>query len=197
MSGTGWIARLYLEPHPEGGWFRRIHTDSQLIDTPQGPRPRATSIHYLLSSDQPIGRLHRNRSGILHFLQDGGPVEYIVVRPDGVLQRTVLGFEDGAALTLFVPGGCWKASRLLGDVPHALVSEVVTPGFDICGSHLRHPRRAPARMSATSGNTDRVLARALIPETLAQAEYRPTSLLGQSAQARVRVYRMRMIDEPQ
>lgn len=130
MSAVDWVARLGLEPHPEGGWFRRHYTAAQPIETPNGPRPLATSIHYLLDRVQPIGRLHRNRSGILHFLQDGGPVEYLVVTPDGVLQRSVLDFAEGAAIRLFVPGGCWKASRLLDDATHALVAEVVMPGFD-------------------------------------------------------------------
>ncbi len=125
-----WISRLNLEPHPEGGWFRRIHTAAQTFDTVNGPRPLATSIHYLLNRDQPIGRLHRNRSGILHFLQDGGPVEYLVVTAAGELQRTVLGVDEGREMGLFVAGGCWKASRLIGDASQALVSEVVTPGFD-------------------------------------------------------------------
>ena len=52
-----------------------------------------TSIHYLLTADQPRGRLHRNRSDILHFLIDGGPVEYAIVAPDGALTRVMLGAE--------------------------------------------------------------------------------------------------------
>ncbi len=131
MNGpTDWIKRLSLDEHPEGGWFRRIYTADQSIESPHGSRPFATSIHYYLDRDQPIGGLHRNRSGILHFLQLGGPVEYLVVTADGALQKTVLGVEDGQALSLFVPGDCWKASRLVDDASHALVSEVVMPGFD-------------------------------------------------------------------
>lgn len=125
-----WIPRLGLQRHPEGGWYRRIYTAETSVETPQGTRPLATSIHYLLDRDEPIGRLHRNRSGILHFLQHGGPVEYLVVAPAGVLERTVLGFGAAEALSLHVPGGCWKASRLLDPARHALVSEVVAPGFD-------------------------------------------------------------------
>lgn len=124
------IARLGLERHPEGGWFRRIHTATQVVDTEHGPRARVTSIHYLLTTDEPIGRLHRNRSDIVHYLQGGGPVEYTLLDEHGVLRRETLGFEPGQSLFLFVPGGAWKASRLIGNASHALVSEAVVPGFD-------------------------------------------------------------------
>jgi predicted cupin superfamily sugar epimerase len=129
-DGHEWISRLSLEPHPEGGWFRRIHTDARVVDTPNGPRAALTSIHYLLTRAQPLGRLHRNRSDILHYLQDGGPVEYVLLDPEGRLRRVVLGRDPDQALFLCVSGGVWKASRLIGTANHALVSEVVTPGFD-------------------------------------------------------------------
>ncbi len=44
--------------------------------------------------------------------------------------ETVLGFAAGQALFLEVPAGTWKASRLEPGADHALVSEVVVPGFD-------------------------------------------------------------------
>ncbi|MDB5967806.1 MAG: hypothetical protein JWQ90_256 [Hydrocarboniphaga sp.] len=125
-----WIARLGLEAHPEGGYFRRIYTDGRLIDTPAGARAAASSIHYLLDRRSPLGRLHRNRSTILHYLQHGGPVDYRLLTADGSLRTVTLGIEPGQSLFLAVPGGVWKASELPPDVAHALVSEVVLPGFD-------------------------------------------------------------------
>lgn len=133
MSGTaaGLIARLALEKHPEGGYYKRIHTADQTVDTAHGPRARVTSIHYLLTADEPLGRLHRNRSDILHYLQGGGPVEYrLLDEASGTLRRVVLGPDAGQQLFLFVPGGVWKASGLLPGADHALVSEAVVPGFD-------------------------------------------------------------------
>lgn len=124
------IARLGLEPHPEGGWFRRIHTAAATVKTANGPRAQVSSIHYLLTADQPRGRLHRNRSDILHYLQGGGPVEYLLLDEAGSLRRVTLGSAPGQALFLHVPGGVWKASQLIGAAAHALVSEAVVPGFD-------------------------------------------------------------------
>lgn len=129
--GAVLVARLGLERHPEGGWFRRIHTSEQTLDTGHGLRARVTSIHYLLTADQPLGRLHRNRSDILHYLQGGGPVEYrLLDEASGELRRVVLGPAADQQLFLFVPGGVWKASRLIDGADHALVSEAVVPGFD-------------------------------------------------------------------
>ena len=124
-----WRTRLKLEPHPEGGWFRRIYTAEAEISTPRGSRPLASSIHYLLDATRPRGRFHRVRSTILHFLQSGGPVEYALIGPDGGFCTVTLGFDAVWEIVLEAPGGTWKASRLVGDASHALVSEVVLPGF--------------------------------------------------------------------
>ncbi|NKY15634.1 cupin domain-containing protein [Streptomyces somaliensis] len=123
-----WRERLGLGAHPEGGFFRRIRTSPRVVHTVGGPRPTATSIQYLLTRDEPRGRLHLNRSDILHFLLDGGPVEYVTVTPAGALDRVTL--RAGERHFLAVPGGVWKASHLVGDATHALVAEVVPPGFD-------------------------------------------------------------------
>ena len=130
-AGAALIARLALDKHPEGGWFKRIHTSEHVLDTANGARACVTSIHYLLTADEPLGRLHRNRSDILHYLQGGGPVEYLLLdEASGELRRAVLGHGADQQLFLFVPGGVWKASRLTGTASHALVSEAVVPGFD-------------------------------------------------------------------
>ena len=130
MSGPDWISKLELEPHPEGGYFKRIYTSTATHLGVTGERPLATSIYYLLDQAEPRGFLHRNRSDILHFFLDGGPVEYLLLDADGELRRVRLGngAEDGRFL--IVPGSCWKASQLIEGASHALVAEVVTPGFD-------------------------------------------------------------------
>lgn len=129
-DASDWIKRLHLAPHPEGGMFRRVYTDERAFPTIAGNRPLATSIHYLVSRASPNGRLHRNRATILHYLQHGGPVEYILLPEPGVCRRVVMGYGPHEQIFLQVPGGCWKACRLLDEASHALISEVVVPGFD-------------------------------------------------------------------
>ncbi len=130
VSAEDWIARLDLAPHPEGGWFRRIYTDPRRVPVDGGERAAATSIHYLLTREAPQGRLHRNRSTILHYLQDGGPIDYWLLDATGGPRRVTLGVEPGHSLFFAVPGGTWKGTRLVDGAAHALVAEVVLPGFD-------------------------------------------------------------------
>lgn len=137
MKQPDWVAKLQLELHPEGGYFKRIYTSPLTQATPQGQRPLATSIYYLLTRDQPLGRLHRNRSDILHYFLDGGPLEYLLLGADGTLRRERLG--GGDARFLLVPGGCWKASQLVDEASHALIAEVVTPGFDYADHEFCDP----------------------------------------------------------
>ncbi|MFG3496800.1 cupin domain-containing protein [Streptomyces sp. NPDC047886] len=132
-----WQRQLGLEAHPEGGYFQRIYTSPHTVPTPAGTRPTATSIHYLLTRDAPRGHLHRNRSDILHFLIDGGPVEYVMLTPDHAVERVTL--QSGTRHFLMVPGGVWKASHLVGDAAQALVAEVVTPGFDFADHRFATP----------------------------------------------------------
>ncbi len=143
-----WIDRLGLEPHMEGGYFRRTYQADHRppVPTPQGERPPLTSIHYLLTAASPVGHWHLNRSDILHFHHAGAPLTYHLIHPDGQLRTAVLGQEParGHALMLAVPGGVWKATCLTtGD--HALISEAVSPGFDYADMTLGDPGTLTAR----------------------------------------------------
>ncbi len=137
---------LGLEPHPEGGYFRRIHTAATTLITEQGRRHSASAIHYLLTAEQPQGRFHRVRSTILHFVQSGGPVQYACIDTQGQLTETVLGYAAGQALFLEVPASTWKCSRLLPGATHALVSEVVLPGFDWADHEYLEPSMLPSAL---------------------------------------------------
>lgn len=127
------IEALDLKPHPEGGFFRRTYSSETVAPLGVGNSDRRllSCIYYLLTSECPMGRLHVNRSDIVHFYQLGGPIEYTIVSPAGEIERIILGPEVGGShnLQLTVPGGWWKASRLLSGA-YGLVSEAVSPGFE-------------------------------------------------------------------
>ncbi|MEM1113219.1 MAG: cupin domain-containing protein [Pseudomonadota bacterium] len=127
------IRTLALEPHVEGGYFKRtFQADHRSkVDSGDGPRFTMTSIFYLLTEESPIGHWHLNRSDIIHYFHLGAPVHYSMIHPDGRLERAVLGpdLEAGQQLQLVVRGGVWKASHLpTGD--YGLISEAVAPGFE-------------------------------------------------------------------
>ncbi len=127
-----WRHRLGLEPNPEGGWFRQTYESMGETDTDGGPRPLLNSIYYLLTSESPVGHLHRNRSAITHFHHDGGPATYLLVAPDAILHEVALGPDLGAGqvVSFTAPGGWWKASHVLAPgATDCLISEAVSPGF--------------------------------------------------------------------
>lgn len=126
------IADLQLEPHIEGGYFRRTFCSqrhSQIDNI--GNRPLMTSIYYLLTDDRPVGYLHRNQSDIIHYWHCGHPLNYWLINEDGLMRQQTLGpdLTAGHQLQLFVPGGVWKATELMAG-EYGLVSEAVCPGFD-------------------------------------------------------------------
>lgn len=127
MTKNELIERLGLEPHVEGGHFRRLYAAA----AEYGGRPLMTSIHYLLTDDSPVGHLHCNRSDILHFWQAGSPLRYTLLSPHGELRSVVMGpdLAAGQQLQLLVPGGTWKASELM-EGEYGLIAEAVCPGFD-------------------------------------------------------------------
>jgi len=120
------VAQFDLEGHVEGGFFRRIYCSDSVIDTENGQRPTMTSIYYLLTAEQPYGSLHINRSDIVHYFLQGGELEYHLYDPDKKDYRKVILSPDNPTLT--VPGGVWKASKLLNG-HFGLITEAVTPGF--------------------------------------------------------------------
>ena len=131
MNKQQLITTLVLEPHVEGGYFRRTYQSGFRADLAVGERPLLSSIYYLLTDDSPIGYLHRNKSDIMHFFHIGSPLTYLIVHPDGRLETKILGADiaQGQQLQLLVKGGCWKASALESG-EFGLLSEAVAPGFE-------------------------------------------------------------------
>ncbi|OBA15941.1 uncharacterized protein OGAPODRAFT_49444 [Ogataea polymorpha] len=145
------IKSLDLAKHQEGGYFKETDRSPFYMESPYYPghnrgnaqkkitphRNTSTLIHYLLTCDAYMGRLHKNHSRIIHILQRGRG-QYVLVYPDGTIKSFVVGFdvEKGEVTQWVVPGEVYKASFLLplnGEPSaddHLLISEVVVPGFE-------------------------------------------------------------------
>lgn len=144
------IAALGLEPHVEGGYFRRTFQADQreMLQTASGLRYLVTSIYYLLTEQSPVGQFHFNQSDILHYFHLGDPIEYSLIHADGSLQTLIMGNDvlAGQQLQLHVPGGIWKASRLLdGTHGYGLISEAVSPGFDFADMQMGERQKLTAQ----------------------------------------------------
>ena len=136
------IAYLGLEGHVEGGFYRRTYEASNTakVATESGERFSMTSIFYLLSAESPIGHFHLNKSDIVHYFQLGDPIKYYLINPQGELSTVVMGtnLAAGEQLQLTVPGGTWKASKIIGGgrKGYSLISEAVSPGFNFADMTL-------------------------------------------------------------
>lgn len=120
------IEKLDLEPHPEGGFFRRSFCDEQ---KGADGRPVSTAIYYLLKVGE-SSQFHKiDVSEGWHFYA-GDPIEITELGESGPtatrLGRDVLA---GDKLQKFVPPNTWFAARLIGDGSWALVGCTVAPGF--------------------------------------------------------------------
>lgn len=148
------VHTLSLSPHPEGGFFRRLHEHASLklpsssssasssSSTTPEPVPASSSIHYLLTPSSPVGHFHSNQHLTYHFLHRGRG-RYVLVHPDtGEVESFVVGHGDGEKLMWVVEGGVWKASYLLAEEEEGrengaekeegeglLISEVVVPSW--------------------------------------------------------------------
>ncbi|ARN73638.1 cupin domain-containing protein [Oceanicoccus sagamiensis] len=126
------IAALQLEPHTEGGYYRRTYCSEKAVTTANGSeRALLSSIYYMLCSDSPIGFFHRNQSDIIHYWHSGSALTYYLVDPEGNFSSHRLGpdLAAGDSFQMTVPGGYWKAT-LLENGDYGLLSEAVAPGFD-------------------------------------------------------------------
>jgi predicted cupin superfamily sugar epimerase len=127
---------LDLQPHPEGGWFRRTWTSTVPVVPPGSAsdvvRPTATAIHYLLCTGEQ-SRWHQVRSDELWLHHRGAALEVRLGgagADPGATTTLVLGsdVEAGQQPQVLVPAGTWQsAGPASADV---LVSCVVSPGFD-------------------------------------------------------------------
>lgn len=133
------IEALGLAPHPEGGWYR----ETWRADAPPGERASATAILFLLEEGQ---RSHWHKvdatemwlfhSGSALRLRtaaaDIGPIEEARLGPD------VLAGEQPQAR---IAPGAWQAAE--ADRGWALVSCIVSPGFEFAGFTLAAPGWEP------------------------------------------------------
>ncbi|MDH7453130.1 cupin domain-containing protein [Luteimonas composti] len=133
-----WIDALGLEPHPEGGYYRRIHASPLEVVVQGRRRPAMTAIRYLLEAGQ-RSAWHRVDADECWHWDDGGPLQLLLHREgDAAIEQYVLGAAgEGRATTCIVPAGVWQSARALDR--HALATCVVAPGFLWEGFELLEP----------------------------------------------------------
>lgn len=135
------VESLGLEPHPEGGWFRQTWVAPEEVETLDGRvRSTATLIHFLLHAGE-SSAWHRVASDEIWLAHVGAVTLEIGGTGDRPIKGkpTLLGtdIDAGHVAQAVVPAGAWQRT-LAGDAD-ALVSCVVSPGFDFADFELADP----------------------------------------------------------
>jgi hypothetical protein len=133
------IARLELQPHPEGGHYRETFRDTRLD---ANGRSLSTAIYFLLARGE---RSHWHRidaEEIWHYY--AGSALILQIAGDGGRRTVSLGpdLAAGEIPQAIVPAQAWQAAETTGD--WTLVGCTVAPGFDFAKFELAQKGWAPA-----------------------------------------------------
>lgn len=135
-------AALDLEPHPEGGWYRRTWCSDVVIDEATGRRA-GSAIVYLLAAGTSSAWHRVTDADELWLFHDGDALE-LSLSPDGQQAETVLLGPDvqaGQRPQVVVPTGWWQSAH--APRRHALVTCTVTPEFRFEGFEMAPPGWTP------------------------------------------------------
>ena len=126
---TALIERLDLQPHPEGGWYR----ETWRAAATSGERASGTAIHYLLEAGQ---RSHWHKVDATEvWLWHGGSALLLSTASEdaGPVASVRLGADvlNGEVPQHVIAPHHWQAAQ--ADRGWALVSCIVSPGFDFAG----------------------------------------------------------------
>ncbi len=138
MDAESIIHDFGLEPLPhEGGWFRRIHTDDEMLPASEkGPTASLASGIYYLITREGFSAMHRLiRSTESYHWHAGDPMVQLLLHPDGSGEMITLGnrYGDGHSPIGIVPRGVWQGCRLSeGASPRgfAFFTVMVMPEFN-------------------------------------------------------------------
>ncbi|WP_338465930.1 cupin domain-containing protein [Novosphingobium sp. ZN18A2] len=137
------IARLNLQPHPEGGHFR----ETWRAPAPDGDRAASTAILFLLATGE-RSHWHRVDADEIWMWHAGDPLLLSMAEGDAGPATTFrLGADihEGELPQHVIAAGSWQAACPLasGNAGYVLVSCVVAPAFRFEGFELAAPGWEP------------------------------------------------------
>ena len=131
MSAAAIIAKLRLQPHPEGGWYRQTW-----VGPLQEGRASGTAILFLLQAGE-RSHWHRVDADEIWLWHAGAPLVLSMGMEVPEVHRLGPDVLGGEVVQAVVPAGRWQAARSVGD--WTLVSCTVSPGFRFEGFELAPP----------------------------------------------------------
>lgn len=143
-----WINGLNLQEHSEGGYYSEDYKSKEnilgcdLCISLSGTRSLATSIYYLLKSNQ-TSKFHRLVSDEIWYYHAGNSLSIYCIDENGILSVNRLGLDlnRGEKPQIVVPGGTIfgaipGGNEIEDDYDYSLVGCMVTPGFDVADYQL-------------------------------------------------------------
>ncbi len=137
------IQQYYLQPHPEGGWYKETYRSLEYIskialpDRFPGARVFSTAIYFLLEHGN-FSAFHRIKSDECWHFYAGDALMLYIIRPDENLGIIQLGkdINKGQLFQYVVPANCWFASRPAEESAFSFAGCTVAPGFDFADFEL-------------------------------------------------------------
>jgi uncharacterized protein len=132
------IAKLALQPHPEGGFYKETFRD----DAGDGGRGSCTAIYYLLKAGEK-SHWHRVDGVEIWHWYAGAALELYMSADEKKVETICLGpdiFEDQQPQAV-VPKDVWQAACSTGD--WTLVGCTVSPAFQFEGFEMAAPDWQP------------------------------------------------------
>jgi predicted cupin superfamily sugar epimerase len=132
------IAKLQLERHPEGGWYK----ETWRADAKEDERASGTAIYYLLEADQ-FSHWHKVDATEIWHWYAGAPLSLSISANGHDVESLFLGPDvlNGHKPQQIVPAGHWQCATSLGH--YTLVGCTVSPGFQFSGFELADPNWRP------------------------------------------------------
>ena len=128
------VARLDLQPHPEGGWYKESWRGSA---EREGERGTGTTILFLLDEGQ-RSRWHRIDATEIWFYHAGAALRLFTASSEqtGGIREHRLGPDvlAGDEVQYVIPPGEWQSAHAVEG--WSLVSCVVVPAFEFSGFEL-------------------------------------------------------------
>jgi uncharacterized protein len=143
---------LGLQRHPTCGFVRISYVSGEEIAPGGLPEPFATgrptgsALYFEVTPSAPV-HLHCIRNDQLYHRYLGGPLEVLLLYPDGRHAVEVMGndLRGGQKLQLLIPGSTFHTARLLGDGQWFLGASTEWPGVDPSDVVLADPDELATR----------------------------------------------------
>ena len=147
------IEKLSLQPHVEGGYYKEVYRSPLTT----GNRSLSTTIYFLLQGEQ-VSRFHQLTADEIWFFHYGNPIIIYCIDEKGELSTKKLGLnmEEGESPSLLIPAKTIFASEMINKNGFALMSCMVSPGFEFTDFKLFSREDLSAAYPQHSHLTDRL-----------------------------------------